>query len=92
VLIHLKTSSILFVRSRQSPASNFLAARIGAFDASLCYAKITPATLHRGEFRGHGSEAAEAAGGNPKFRLSKFAHRDAVGALPAVSAPRMAAS
>jgi hypothetical protein len=41
----------------------------------LCYAKITPAALHRGEFRRRGRQAAEAAGGNPKFRVSKFAHR-----------------
>jgi hypothetical protein len=61
-----------------------LAARIGAFEVLWCYAKITPAALHRGEFGGHGSEAAEAAGGNPKFRLSKFAHGFTGGPLPAV--------
>jgi hypothetical protein len=83
VLIHLKTSTVLLARSRQSPASNFLAARIGAFEVLWCYAKITPAALHRGESRKPCGEAAKAAGGNPKFRLSKFAHGIAGGSLPA---------
>jgi hypothetical protein len=84
VLIHLKTSTVLLARSRQSPASNFLAARIGAFEVLWCYAKITPSALHRGEFRCRYHPAAEAAGGNPKFRLSKFAHGIAGGPLPAI--------
>jgi hypothetical protein len=33
-------------------ASNFLAARDFASTASLCYAKIAPAGLHRGDFDG----------------------------------------
>jgi hypothetical protein len=61
-----------------------LAARIGAFEASLCYAKITPAALHRGEFRGRNRQAAEAAAGNPKFRLSKCPRDTAGGAWPVV--------
>jgi len=41
---------LFFSRDRDNQlASNFLAARIGAFEASLCYAKIKPAALHRGE-------------------------------------------
>jgi hypothetical protein len=69
-----------------------LAARIGAFEAPLCYAKITPATLHRGEFRGRCREGAEAAGGNPKFRSSKFLRVIAGSALPVVRAPCLASS
>jgi hypothetical protein len=49
----------------------------------LCYAKITPAALQRGENRARGREASEAAGANPKFRLSKFAHRIDGGTRPA---------
>jgi hypothetical protein len=70
VPIHLKPPPFLLARSRQSPASNFLAARIGAFEALLCYAKITPAALHRGDFADRRREGAEAAGGRPKFGLS----------------------
>jgi len=46
-----------------------LAARIGAFEASLCYAKITPAALHRGEFGGHRREGAEAPERKPESGL-----------------------
>jgi hypothetical protein len=79
-------------RSRQSPASNFLAARIGAFEASLCYAKITPAALQRGDFACRRRGGAEAAGGNPKFALNDFPTVDAGSARPLLQAPRMAAS
>jgi hypothetical protein len=34
----------------------------------LCYAKITPAALRRGEFAAAGREGAEALGPNPKFK------------------------
>jgi hypothetical protein len=61
-----------------------LAARIGAFEASLCYAKITPAALHRGEFRDLGGQGPEAAGGNPKFRLSECPRSIAGEAWPVV--------
>jgi hypothetical protein len=57
-------------------ASNFLAARDFAFTASLCYAKIEPAALHRGDFGGRRCEQAEAAGRMPKSEL-----RDFVGAV-----------
>src|SRR6266700_1444687 len=53
-------------------ASNFLAARDFAFTASLCYAKIAPAALHRGDFGGHCCEHAEAAGAMPKSELWDF--------------------
>jgi hypothetical protein len=38
----------------------------------LCYAKITPAALQRGELSGRRRESAEAAGRNPKFGSSVF--------------------
>jgi hypothetical protein len=49
-----------------------LAARIGAFAASCCYAKITPAALQRGEIakRSHGSR--EPVGRKPEFEPCDF--------------------
>jgi hypothetical protein len=38
----------------------------------LCYAKITPAALHRGENRPRGHQASEAAGTNQKFGSGDF--------------------
>src|SRR5712671_878435 len=69
-------------------ASNFLAARDFASPASLCYAKIAPAGLHRGDFDGGYSEYAEAAGAIPKSELRDFV-RVIIGAGGAddVSAP-----
>jgi hypothetical protein len=52
-------------KPRQSPASNFLAARIGAFKAWCCYAKIEPAALHRSDFWDDRVESGEAVGGGP---------------------------
>jgi hypothetical protein len=69
-----------------------LAARIGAFEAQLCYAKITPAALHRGECREQCRESAEAAGANPKFGLSDCPRVNPEAALPVWQAPLMAAS
>jgi hypothetical protein len=64
-----------------SEASKFLAARDRGFTASWCYAKITPAALHRGNFDVRGRGDAEAAGPMPKFELSDFAkHRRQRGA------------
>jgi hypothetical protein len=60
-----------------------LAARIGAFEASLCYAKITPAALHRGEFAGRCREHVEAVGSKLKFVFEEFPYGTA-GASPAV--------
>jgi hypothetical protein len=47
-----------------------LAAQDFAFTASLCYAKITPAALHRGDFDHRCCENPEAAGRMPKSELS----------------------
>jgi hypothetical protein len=69
-----------------------LAARIGAFEAQLCYAKITPAPLHRGESPDRCRESAEAAGGNPKFGSNDFPTINTGPARPPLQAPRMAAS
>src|SRR6266849_5075151 len=44
--------------------------RIAAFTASLCYAKITPAALHRGEFDDHCRKQPEALGRKPEFETS----------------------
>jgi hypothetical protein len=62
---------LFFSRDRDNHlASNFLAARIGAFEASLCYAKIEPAALHRGEIDRRRREDIEAIGRKPEFELS----------------------
>jgi hypothetical protein len=70
-------------------ASNFLAAQDFAFTASLCYAKIAPAALRRGDFDGHCCEDAEAAGRMPESGLRDFVR---VIAGPALQAPWMARS
>jgi len=41
----------------------------------LCYAKITPASLQRGEFHDRTRERAEAAVRNPEFELSDAQRR-----------------
>jgi hypothetical protein len=69
-----------------------LAARIGAFEAWLCYAKITPATLRRGEFAPAGGAGAEALGCNLKFRPGEWWRVTAGWPAPAVKTHRMAAS
>jgi hypothetical protein len=92
VLIHLNTSTARFARSRQSPASNFLAARIGAFEPSLRYAKITPAALRRGGVGKRTREHAEAVGPKLKFGLSNFQPGVSAAAEKVVKTPRMAAS
>jgi hypothetical protein len=52
---------------RDDAASNILAAEIAAFTPLWCYAKITPAALHRGELENRGDENAEALGGQLEF-------------------------
>jgi hypothetical protein len=52
----------------------------------LCYAKITPAPLHRGKFAGRHRNDAEAAGDRPEFVLSDFRHASTGSAAPAAQA------
>jgi hypothetical protein len=73
-------------------ASNLLAAGIGVFAASLRYAKIAPATLHRGVFDGRCLEHAEAAGPMPKSGLWDFVRGIAGPAARIVQACSMARS
>jgi hypothetical protein len=47
-----------------------LAARIGAFEASLCYARIEPVALRRRKIGGGRRQDLEALGRKPKFELS----------------------
>jgi hypothetical protein len=61
-----------------------LAARIGAFEASLCHAKITPAALHRGDFDCPCREGVEALGPRAKFELNDFWRMVAGAASPAL--------
>jgi hypothetical protein len=69
-----------------------LAAGIAVFAASLCYAKITPAALHRGDFSDRRREGAEAAGGRPKFKSGDSLRGLAGSAVPVGQAPWMASS
>src|SRR5258708_15778302 len=73
-------------------ASNFLAARDFAFTASLCYAKIAPGALHRGDFDGHCCEHTETAGAMPKSEVRDFVGVMVGAAAPTMQAPRMARS
>jgi hypothetical protein len=52
----------------------------------MCYARITPAALHRGEFRRRRCHLAEAAGRNPKFGLIDFRRVSASEAAPILQA------
>jgi hypothetical protein len=72
--------------------SNFLAARITGFTASLCHAKITPAALHRGKFAAPRREADEAAAGRQKFGVSDFAQVIAGSAKAIATMPWLASS
>jgi hypothetical protein len=49
-----------------------LAAEIAAFTTLWCYAKITPATLHRGEFENRRHENVEAVGRRLEFQSRDF--------------------
>jgi hypothetical protein len=80
------------MRSRQLPASNFLAAQNFAFTASLCHAKITPAALHRGDPVTAAAKARKAAGPKPKFQLGDPQGLIARQAVPAAQTPSMTPS
>jgi hypothetical protein len=69
-----------------------LAAGIAVFAASWCYAKITPALLHRGEIGSGYCELAEAAGRKPEFEMSHFLRATALAAIPVVQSRSMASS
>src|SRR5258708_31096666 len=58
--IHDTLQSLRF--GRDAAASNFLAVEIAAFTTQWCYAKITPAALHRSSFAKRGNENGEAVG------------------------------
>jgi hypothetical protein len=68
----------------------FGSAGIGAFTTLLCYAKIAPAALHRGEFAIRRRERSEAVGRKLKFGLRGFSPRTRRAAAPAVDAAGMA--
>jgi hypothetical protein len=69
VLIHRGLHCSCSCNRGNAQASNFLAAQDAAFTASWCYAKITPATLHSGDFDNCRGGGAEAAGRRRKFEL-----------------------
>jgi hypothetical protein len=56
----------------------------------LCYAKITPAALHRGKSGEHCHGGGEAAGGKSKFELNEFRRVIAGSAMPVAPTPWMA--
>jgi hypothetical protein len=58
----------------------------------LCYAKITPAPLHRSDFELATNGGDEAAGGRPEFALSDFRRVSAGMALPAAQVLTLAPS
>jgi hypothetical protein len=70
------------MRARQRQRPIFWQRRIDVSAALLCYAKITPASLHRGEYRDRCRRDAEAAVRNPEFELSLTRHRIRGGAAP----------
>jgi len=69
-----------------------LAARIGAFEARLCYAKITPALLRSGEFAGRSRRDREALGCNLKFEAGDLPRVTAGSAAPVPELHWLAAS
>jgi hypothetical protein len=63
-----------------------------ALTAFLCYAKITPAALHCGEFASHCLEKAEATEGRPEFASSDRGRSIGGEAARSANPPFMAAS
>jgi len=79
------------MQSRQSPERPiFWQCRIAAFTTLWCYAKITPAALHRGEFASRRRARAEVVGRKLKFGLRGFSPRARRAAAPAVQTVGMA--
>jgi hypothetical protein len=89
--IHDTLQSRHFNRGHRA-AINFSAAPQSAFTALLCYAKITPAPLHRSDFGLATSGGGEAAGRRPEFALSDFRRVSAATTLPTVNMLMMASS
>jgi hypothetical protein len=69
-----------------------LAARIGAFEAWVRHAKITPAALHRGDFENRRVEDVEALGRGPEFQSCDFSRIIAGVALRVANLSWMAGS
>jgi hypothetical protein len=69
-----------------------LAARIGAFEAWLCYAKIKPAARWRGRPGERCREDTEAVGSKPKFEPGDFQRRVGAAAERVIKSAAMAAS
>jgi hypothetical protein len=78
--------------TRQFPGVQIFGSGIAVFAASWCYAKITPALLHRGEIAGRCCELAEAAGRKLEFEMSDFLRLIALAAFPVVQSCSMASS
>jgi hypothetical protein len=87
VLIHRGLHCSRSSKSRRSLTSNFSAARIGVFAATWCYAKITPAALHRGDFACRGRKDREVSGRHSKFAMSYFRRVVAASAAPLTPGP-----
>jgi hypothetical protein len=87
VLIHQDLHGSCSCNRDNAQASKFLAAWIAVFTASLCYAKIAPAALHRGEFESRRRDGAEALGGNRKFELGDFPRAATGAAMPIAKCP-----
>ncbi|MEI9924693.1 MAG: hypothetical protein WDN50_15195 [Bradyrhizobium sp.] len=89
--IHDTLQSLRF--GRDGAASNILAAEIAAFTTHWCYAKITPAALHRGNLAKRGLENREAVGCRLEFRsrdLSRLhRQRTAKGYIKALRDPKL---
>jgi hypothetical protein len=69
-----------------------LAARIGAFEVWLCYAKIAPAARWHGGPGARCREDTEAVGSKPKFEPGDFQREAGAAAERVVKTPAMAAS
>jgi hypothetical protein len=79
------------MQSRQSPERpNFWQRRIGAFTTLLCYAKIAPAALRRGEIASRRRTRGEAVGRKLKFGLRGFSPCARRAAAPPVETVGMA--
>jgi hypothetical protein len=71
------------LQSRPSRGVQFFGSVQNVFTALLCYAKITPAALHRGNFANRNRENGEALGGRLEFRSRDFSR-------PTAGTPRRA--